>query len=43
VPVNPFREETVIVDEPVDPTTATTLVGLTFTAKSWTVYMTAVE
>jgi hypothetical protein len=43
VPVNPWRGATVIVDVPVAPASAVTLVGLAVTEKSWTVNVTVAE
>jgi hypothetical protein len=43
VPVNPWRGATVMVDVPVAPARAVTLVGLAVTEKSWTVNVTTAE
>jgi hypothetical protein len=43
VPVKPFREVTVRLDVPLEPTFTLTLVGFAVIAKSWTLYVTVAE
>ena len=43
VAVKPFREVTVRLDAPLEPTFTLTLVGLAVIAKSWTLYVTVAE
>jgi len=43
VPVNPFRDDTEIVDVPAALVVTETLAGVATTAKSWTWYVTEVE
>jgi hypothetical protein len=43
VPVKPFREVTVRLDVPLEPTFTLMLVGFAVTAKSWTLYVTVAE
>jgi hypothetical protein len=43
VPVKPFREVTVRLDDPLEPTFTLTLVGLAVSVKSWTLYVTDAE
>lgn len=42
-PEKPFRDVTVKLDDPAEPTSTLTLVGLAATAKSWTLYVTVDE
>jgi hypothetical protein len=43
VAAKPFREVTVRLDVPLEPTFTLTLVGLAVIAKSWTLYVTVAE